>query len=58
MIKQKKKQTTSGPVSTLKVSKYVSGEEIWGDTASIGLEAVETDVTLEIYTVRFREQRL
>lgn len=45
-------------MSVLKVSKYVSGEEIWWDGARVGLEAVETDVTLEIYTVRFREQRL
>lgn len=45
-------------MSVLKVSKYVSGEEIWWDGAWVGLEAVETDVTLEIYTVRFREQRL
>lgn len=45
-------------MSALKFSKYVSGEEIYWDGARVGLEAVETDVTLEIYIVRFREQRL
>lgn len=45
-------------MSALRASKFVSGEEIWWDGALVGLEGVETDVTLEIYTVRFKEQRL
>lgn len=34
-------------MSAVELSKYASGEGIWWDGAGVGLEAVETDVTMD-----------
>lgn len=59
--KKAKRHATSGTVSGLGPSFPPSvrlGRRSGGTEPQVGLEGLETDVTLEIYTVRFKEQRL
>lgn len=60
-LRKAKRHATSGTVSGLRPSFLPSvrlGRRSGGTQPRVGLEGLETDVTLEIYTVRFKEQRL